>query len=121
VCIKILTIVRLNARQMELPSHVLAVYMAQIGHEESIFFACLASLGVDRVNALLERLANQTLRVSGAIIGFYYRMSVFQRLDCIVKRQSRVWVKLEDRRCHYQAQGSWCVVFKGILGVADWR
>ena len=56
-----LTIEGLDARQVQLPAEVLAIDLAEVGHEEGVLLAGLAEFMVDVLNTLAKSVANQLL------------------------------------------------------------
>jgi len=52
---------------MLLPAQMLSVYVTHIGHEESILIARLASIFVNVLHPLFQRIANERFRVASAI------------------------------------------------------
>ncbi len=62
-----LTVVGLDSLQIHLPSQVLPIDLAHIGHEESIFLPRAASIGVDVANTALQGILDQRLPILCAI------------------------------------------------------
>jgi hypothetical protein len=78
------TIVGLDASQIPLPSHMLAVDLAQIGYEEGVFIANFAGVMIDCLNTGLEGLPNQLLRLRSAMTDVVTEV-VVDTLKCLVR------------------------------------
>ncbi len=55
------TIKGLDSRKIHLPSHMLPVDFAKIGHEEGVLIPWFAELVVDALHTVAERIADQLL------------------------------------------------------------
>jgi len=55
------TVEGLDARQVDLPTHVLSVNLAEVGNEEGILSASLAHIGIDAFDVSLKGVADHAL------------------------------------------------------------
>ena len=53
---------RLDSAQVQLPSKMLTVDLAEVGHEESVLIASIASVTIDAFNVVAQRFSDQTAR-----------------------------------------------------------
>jgi hypothetical protein len=84
--------VRIDTIQIDLPSQVLAVYLTQVCNEESIFTSHLASIIINVINALSERLSDQCMRCMVEVVVMNIQIVVGQdgldRFGKVIRRQN---------------------------------
>lgn len=84
------TIEGLHAWEIFLPSHMLAVDLAEIAHEERIFISRITRFMVNTLHTSAESIADQMFGYQGAIL-----LIVKER----VLDRSKIVVIIEDNRC----------------------
>lgn len=74
----------LDACQVLLPAHMLAVDLAQVGYEEGVFVAYFAGIMIDGLNAALEGFPNQLLCLCSAMTDVVTEV-VVNTLKCLIR------------------------------------
>jgi hypothetical protein len=62
------TVKRLDAWQIQFPSHVLSINFPEISNEKGVFVAWFADFMIDTFNPLLQGIPNYSLRSIGAMV-----------------------------------------------------
>lgn len=85
------TIERLDARQIQLPAHVLSVDLTEVGYEEGIFLARVAGIVIDSLDALLQSIPDELLWVVVQAMAVWLQVKA---LDILVVRMEirETWV-----------------------------
>ena len=102
-----LTIVRLDASQVLLPSQVLTVDLAQVSDEESVLVADVTDVVVDSLDTALQSCANELLGGARAIVVNGAKGTVVEILFVFQRGVVFLWRGRESRRCHSLASSCW--------------
>jgi hypothetical protein len=92
--------VRLDASEILLPAHVLAVDVAEVSNEKGILIADVAGVVVNSLDTALQSRANQLLGFPGAMVFNTTQCVGADGLQRVFQRRLVFFGSGDSRRCH---------------------